>query len=63
MSFLTPTLLTIGPEAAYDIASYKLSEPTPTSLDFQILLVVSTAKTSVSDLKQSLVNNTTSKKN
>jgi hypothetical protein len=53
----------MGPEAAYDIASYIFIEPTPTSLDFQILLVVNTAKTSVNDLKQSLVNRTTSKKN
>jgi len=40
-----------------------LIEPTPTRRDFQILLVVNTAKTSVNDLKQSLVNKTTSRKN
>jgi hypothetical protein len=63
MSLRIPTLRTIGPEAAYEIASYIFREPTPTNLDFQILLVVRTAKTSVRDLKQSRVNNTTSKKN
>jgi hypothetical protein len=37
--------------------------PTPTNLVFQILLVVKTAKISVKDLKQSLANKATSKKN
>jgi hypothetical protein len=63
MSFLTPTLLMIGPDAEYEIASYIFIDPTPTKRDFQILFVVSTAKISVKDLKQSLVKRTTSRKN
>ena len=63
MSFLIPTDLTIGPDIPYEIASFKFKLPTPTSLVFQMLLVVRTANISVSDLKQSLANNATSKKN
>jgi hypothetical protein len=63
MSFLIPTLLTTGPDIPYDIASFTLTLPTPTSLVFQILLVVRTAKISVKDLKQSLANMATSRKN
>jgi len=37
--------------------------PILTNLDFQILLVAKTVKISVSDLKQSLANIATSKKN
>lgn len=63
MSFLIPTLLTTGPEILYEIASLIFTLPTPTSLVFQILLVVKTANISVKDLKQSLENIATSKKN
>jgi hypothetical protein len=45
------------------MASFRLILPTPTKRDFQILLVVKTVKISVNDLKQSLANNATSKKN
>jgi hypothetical protein len=47
----------------YEIASLKLILPTPTKRLFQILLVVKTTKISVNDLKQSLENNATSRKN
>jgi hypothetical protein len=60
---LIPTLLTTGPEAAYDTASFKLIDPIPTKRVFQIAFVVNTAKISVNDLKQSLENNATSRKN
>lgn len=63
MSFLIPTLLTIGPEALYEIASFRLIVPTFTNRLFQIVLVVNTANISVNDLKQSLENNATSRKN
>jgi len=45
------------------VTSVKFTAPTPTKRDFQILLVASTVKISVKDLKQSLANNATSKKN
>ena len=63
MSFFIPTLLTTGPDAAYATASFRFIEPIPTSRVFQIALVVKTAKISVRDLKQSLANNATSRKN
>jgi len=52
-----------GPDIPYETASFRFTLPTPTNLVFQILLVVKTANISVSDLKQSLANNATSKKN
>ena len=63
MSFLIPALLTTGPEAAYDIASFRFIPPTPTNRVFQMLLVVNTANISVRDLKQSRAKSATSKKN
>jgi hypothetical protein len=63
MSFFNPTLRTIGPDAAYEIASFIFILPTPTNLLFQILFVVKTAKISVKDLKQSRENKAISKKN
>jgi hypothetical protein len=63
MSFLTPTLLITGPDAAYATASLIFILPTPIKRVFQILFVVKTANISVSDLKQSLANKATSKKN
>lgn len=47
----------------YDIASFTFTLPTPTSLVFHMLFVVNTANISVRDLKQSLANIATSKKN
>lgn len=63
MSFFKPELLITGPDNPYERQSLKVTLPTPTSLLFQMLLVVKTANISVSDLKQSLANNETSKKN
>lgn len=63
MSLRIPTLLTTGPDIPYEIASFKLTLPTPTSLVFHMLLVVKTANISVRDLKQSLANIVTSRKN
>lgn len=63
MSFLTPTLLTTGPDIPYEMTSLKLTPPTPTSLLRHILFVVKTTKISVKDLKQSRENRATSKKN
>lgn len=63
MSFLTPEPLATGPVNPYDVTSVRLTAPTPTSLDFQIRLVAKTVKISVRDLKQSLANKATSKKN
>jgi len=60
---LIPVLRIVGPEAAYETASFILILPTPTSRVFQILFVVRTAKISVKDLKQSRANKATSKKN
>jgi hypothetical protein len=45
------------------MASFKFTPPTPIRRLFQILFVVKTANISVSDLKQSLANKATSKKN
>jgi hypothetical protein len=63
MSFRIPTLRITGPEAAYDMASLRFIPPIPTRRVFHIPLVVSTAKISVSDLKQSRANKATSRKN
>jgi hypothetical protein len=58
-----PTLLTTGPDNPYEIESFKLILPTLTSLLFHILLFVKTTNISVNDLKQSLENKATSRKN
>ena len=63
MSFFTPKLLMTGPEIPYEIASLKFTLPTPTKRLFHILLLVKTINISVRDLKQSLENKATSKKN
>ena len=63
MSFLIPIDLITGPEIPYEMASFTFKLPTPTNRVFQILLVVRTAKISVRDLKQSLANKATSRKN
>ena len=63
MSFLTPTLRAKGPVMLDDKISFEFKEPTLTSRDFQILLVVTTVNISVSVLKQSRPKSATSKKN
>lgn len=63
MSFLTPALRATGPVTPADKTSFGAIDPTPTSRDFQIRLVVVTVKISVKVLKQSLANKATSKKN
>ena len=66
-AFLTivrlPDDFSSGPDAAYETASVRLTDPIPTNRVFQIAFVVKTANISVKDLKQSLANNATSKKN
>jgi hypothetical protein len=63
MSFLIPALLITGPVVPYAYASFIFTAPILTKRDFQILFVANTEKISVKDLKQSLANNETSKKN
>ena len=63
MSFLTPTLRARGPVILDESTSFALIDPTLTSRDFQIRLVVMTVKISVKVLKQSRPNRATSKKN
>lgn len=63
MSFFIPTLRTTGPDAAYETASLRFTDPIPTKRVFQIAFVVRTAKISVNDLKQSRANKATSRKN
>jgi len=63
MSFFNPELLITGPDKPYDKESLNVILPTPTKRLFQMLLVVKTTNISVNDLKQSLANKETSRKN
>jgi hypothetical protein len=63
MSFLKPALLITGPDKPYDIESFIFMPPMLTNLLFHMLLLVNTTKISVKDLKQSLENKATSRKN